>query len=68
MSFYIFVFSIERSVCRLSGQLVAMSEKQAWKFFAPQELNFQFLGLNFQFLEGNFKMSEPCVLSASFQK
>jgi len=40
--------------------LVARSEKQPWKFFALQELNFQFLELNFQFLEGNFKMSEPC--------
>src|SRR5262249_23328849 len=46
----------------LNSQLVAMSEKQAWEFFALQELNFQFLELNFQFLEGNFKMSEPCVM------
>ena len=37
-----------------------MSEKQPWKLFALQGLNFQFLELNFQFLEGNFKMSEPC--------
>jgi hypothetical protein len=44
----------------LNNQLVAMSEKQPWKFFALQGLSFQFLGLNFQFLEGNFKMSEPC--------
>src|SRR2546423_302152 len=43
----------------LNDQLVAMSEKQSWKFFAFHELNFQFLELNFQFLEGNFKMSEP---------
>src|SRR5215510_14230428 len=45
----------------LNDYLVAMSEKQPWKFFAFQGLNFQFLGLNFQFLEGNFKISEPCV-------
>ena len=38
----------------LNDQLVAMSEKQPWKFFARQEQNFQFL-------EGNFKMSEPCA-------
>jgi hypothetical protein len=44
----------------LNDYLVAMSEKQPWKFFAFQGLNFQFLGLNFQFLEGNFKISEPC--------
>jgi hypothetical protein len=44
----------------LNNQLVAMNEKQPWKFFALQGLNFQFLELNFQFLEGNFKMSEPC--------
>ena len=42
----------------LNDQLVTMSEKQRWKFFALQELNFQFSELNFQFLEGNFKMSE----------
>ena len=45
----------------LNDQLVAMSEKQPWKFFARQEQNFQFFGQNFQFLEGNFKMNEPSV-------
>src|SRR5215510_14172852 len=47
------------------SQLVAMSEKQAWEFFALQELNFQFFELNFQFLEGNFKMSEPCAITTT---
>ena len=51
----------------LNDHLVAMSEKQPWKFFAFQGLNFQFLGLNFQFLEGNFKISEPCVLIADLE-
>jgi hypothetical protein len=49
----------------LNNQLVTMSEKQPWKLFALQGLNFQFLELNFQFLEGNFKMSEPCVIDYS---
>ena len=35
----------------LDDQLVTMSEKQLWKAFVLQNLNFQFL-------EGNFKMSE----------
>jgi hypothetical protein len=44
-----------------------MSEKQPWKFFLLQKLNFQSLELNFQFLEGNFKMSEPCVGSRTIR-
>ena len=40
----------------LHDQLVTMSEKQLWKAFVLQNLNFQFT--YFQFLEGNFKMSE----------
>src|SRR4029450_1980081 len=48
----------------LNNQLVTMSEKQPWKLFALQGLNFQFLELNFQFLEGTFKMSEPCATSS----
>ena len=43
----------------LNDQLVAMSEKQPWRFFALHELNFQLWEINFQFWEGNFKMSEP---------
>ena len=42
----------------LDDQLVTMSEKQLWKAFVLQNLNFKFQPQTSTFLEGNFKMSE----------